>query len=77
MTGFGFSLLFVLVSAITSYYSVKSLAEDARWQSHTYEVINLTERIETHMLNSETSLRGYVLTQKNDFLDPYNINVDK
>jgi CheY-like chemotaxis protein/signal transduction histidine kinase/CHASE3 domain sensor protein len=77
MTGFGFSLLFVLVSAITSYYSVKSLSEDARWQSHTYEVINLTERIETHMLNSETSLRGYVLTQKNDFLDPYNINVDK
>lgn len=77
MTGFGFSLLFVLVSAITSYYSVESLTTDAKWQSHTYEVINITERIETQMLNSEASLRGYVLTQKNEFLDPYTLNIDK
>jgi CheY-like chemotaxis protein/CHASE3 domain sensor protein len=77
MTGFGFSLLFVLLSAITSYQSVKSLAQDARWQSHTYEVINITEKIETQMLNSEASLRGFILTQKNEFLDPYNANIDK
>ncbi|RZL10097.1 MAG: histidine kinase, partial [Pedobacter sp.] len=77
MTGFGFSLLFVLLSAITSYYSVKSLAEDAKWQSHTYEVINRVEKIETQMLNSETALRGFVLTQKNDFLTPYTANINK
>ena len=77
MTGFGFSLLFVLLSSITSYYSVKSLAEDAKWQSHTYEVINRIEKIETQMLNSETALRGFVLTQKNDFLTPYTANVNK
>ncbi|MBC7565471.1 MAG: response regulator [Pedobacter sp.] len=77
MTGFGFSLLFVLLSAITSYYSVKNLAEDAKWQSHTSEVINITQKIETQMLNSETSMRGFILTQKKDFLDPYTENVDK
>lgn len=77
MTGFGFSLLFVLVSAITSYNSVESLTADAKWQSHTYEVINITEKIETQMLNSEASLRGFILTQKNEFLDPYTVNVDK
>ncbi|MFP5080399.1 response regulator [Pedobacter sp. JCM 36344] len=76
-TGFGFSLLFVLLSAITSYYSVKNLAEDAKWQTHTSEVINITQKIETQMLNSETSMRGFILTQKNDFLDPYTQNVDK
>jgi CHASE3 domain sensor protein len=77
MTGFGFSLLFVLLSAITSYYSVKSLSVDAHWQSHTYEVINLTAKIETQMLNSEAALRGFILTQKNEFLDPYVKNVDR
>jgi CheY-like chemotaxis protein/CHASE3 domain sensor protein len=77
MAGFGFSLFFVLISALTSYKSVESLTDDAKWQSHTYEVIYLTEKIEAQMLNSEASLRGFVLTQKSDFLEPYTVNVGK
>ncbi|MHA4893197.1 response regulator [Pedobacter sp. PWIIR3] len=77
LTGFAVSLLFVLLSAVTSYQSIKALFEDAGWQSHTYEVINLTQRIETEVLNSEASMRGFVLTQKNDFLGPYNANINR
>lgn len=77
MAGFGFSLFFVLISALTSYTSVESLSQDARWQSHTHEVLNMTQKIESQILNSEASLRGFVLTQQNDFLDPYTLNVGK
>ncbi len=77
LTGFAISLAFVLVSAITSYKSIETLFVDAGWQSHTYEVINITQRIETEVLNCEASLRGFVLTQKNDFLGSYNANINK
>ncbi|MGY4383848.1 CheY-like chemotaxis protein/CHASE3 domain sensor protein [Pedobacter sp. UYP24] len=77
LTGFAASLLFVLVSAITSYQTVETLFADAGLQSHTYDVINLTQRIETEALNSEGSLRGYILTQRNDFLGAYNVNINK
>lgn len=77
LTGFGVSLLFVLVSAVTSYKSIQYLFDDSNWQSHTHDVINLTQRIETQVLNSEAALRGYVLTQKDDFLTPYNISINK
>ncbi|TDQ07623.1 response regulator [Pedobacter metabolipauper] len=77
LTGFTISLLFVLLSAITSYLSIKSLATDAKWQSHTYEVINLTQKIETQVLSSETGLRGYILSQNEIFLDSYNSNANK
>ena len=74
LTGFAISLLFVLISAVSSYISVKSLNESTYWQSHTYEVINLTQRIENQLLNTETGLRGFVITQKHSYIDPYTKN---
>jgi CheY-like chemotaxis protein/CHASE3 domain sensor protein len=77
LTGFAVSLAFVLVSAITSYFSIKSLGEDAKWTSHTYEVLNLVQKIENQALNAETGVRGYILSQQNKFLEPYTLNAAK
>ncbi|MCD0487983.1 response regulator [Pedobacter sp. MC2016-14] len=77
LAGFAISLIFVLISAVTSYYSVKSLNESNFWQTHTYQVINLTQRIETELLNTETGLRGFVITQKHSYIDPYSKNSTK
>ncbi len=77
LTGFAVSLLFVLISAVTSYLSVKSLDDSSYWQNHTYEVINLTQKIETELLNAESGLRGFIITQKADYIDPYNKNESK
>ncbi|SHF73062.1 response regulator [Pedobacter caeni] len=74
LTGFTVSLLFVLVSAVTSYLSVEKLNEDTKWQSHTYEVIDQIKNVETQVLNSESSLRGFILSQKSAYLKPYNKN---
>ncbi|WP_129718140.1 response regulator [Pedobacter sp. SYP-B3415] len=76
LTGFAVSLLFVLFSAVTSYRSVKSLDEEMNWVAHTYDVIANVQRIERNMLNAETGLRGYVITQRNKYLDPYRTSAD-
>jgi len=77
LTGFAISLLFVLVSAITSHLSIKKLTENTGWQSHTYDVINLTKEIETQVLNSETGIRGYILAGDPQYLAPYTKNSAK
>ncbi|SMC67937.1 ATP-binding protein [Pedobacter nyackensis] len=77
LTGFTVSLLFVLVSAITSYFSIDKLNNDTKWQAHTYDVMNLVKDIETQVLNSETGLRGFILAQDPQYLLSYNNNAHK
>ncbi|TCC88020.1 response regulator [Pedobacter frigiditerrae] len=77
LTGFAVSLTFVLISAISSYLSIKKLNEDATWQSHTYEVIDKIRETEVYLLNSGTGFRGYILTQREKYLTPYTQNVKK
>ncbi|RZK59341.1 MAG: response regulator [Pedobacter sp.] len=74
LTGFAVSLLFVAISAIVSYLSIGSLNENTKWQSHTYEVIDLSKKVELQILNSETSIRGYIITQRGNYLEPYTKN---
>jgi len=75
--GFTLSLLFVLISAITSYLSIKSMNNDSAWESHTYDVIDHAQNLEVRILNTETGLRGFILTQRPKYLDPYNQNMNK
>jgi len=73
-TGFAISLIFVLLSAITSFLSVKNLQQDATWQSHTHQVINTAERINLELSNAESGVRGYALTGVPKYLNPYHNN---
>lgn len=71
VAGFAFSLLFVLISAVSSYFSIESMNDDSSWESHTYEVIDHSRDLEVRLLNAETGIRGYVLTQSSRYLVPY------
>jgi CHASE3 domain sensor protein len=77
LTGFGISLLFVLISAVTSYLSIRSMDSDSSWESHTYDVIDHAQNLEVRILNAETGIRGFVLTQRPRYLDPYNKNANR
>ncbi|WP_276089766.1 response regulator [Pedobacter sp. JY14-1] len=77
LTGFTISLLFVLVSAITSHLSVKKLTDNGSWENHTYDVINSVKDVEFFILNSETGIRGYILSGQEQYLAPYNGSVLK
>ncbi|RZK41341.1 MAG: response regulator [Pedobacter sp.] len=77
LTGFAVSLAFVAISALSSYLSIQKLNQDAKWQAHTYEVIDKVRETEVFLLNAGTGFRGYVLTQKEKYLAPYTENVKK
>jgi signal transduction histidine kinase/CheY-like chemotaxis protein/CHASE3 domain sensor protein len=77
LTGFAVTLIFVLISAFFSYFSIKSLNESSSWIGHTYEVIGDAERAQIDLINAETGLRGFVLTQKESYKKPYNESIDK
>jgi len=77
LTGFTVSLLFVLVSAVTSYFSIDKLNNDTKWQGHTYDVISVIKDIEFHVLNSETGIRGFIISGKPEYLSPYKKNSSK
>ena len=76
LTGFIVSLIFVLFSAITSYYSVKSMEEDSTWLNHTHEVIAKTERVNMQVTKAESSMRGFLLTGRTSYLAPYTENIE-
>lgn len=77
LTGFIISLVFVLLSAITSYISVQTMDEDSSWENHTYDVIDKAQDMELKLLNAETGMRGYILTQRLEYLKPYNLDAGK
>jgi CheY-like chemotaxis protein/signal transduction histidine kinase/CHASE3 domain sensor protein len=77
LTGFAVSLIFVFIAALASYLSIKSFNESSNWIEHTYEVINTAEKTKTELINAETGLRGYIITQKASYKNPYNKSINQ
>lgn len=70
--GFGLSLVLLVISAFCSYYSIVNLLKSADLVEHSGLVMQRLEDIVSTMKDSETGQRGYLLTGKKDFLEPYN-----
>jgi len=70
--GYGISLLLLLISSIASYISIKNLLESASMVNHTNLVIRELEATISILKDAETGQRGYLLTGKEEFLEPYN-----
>ncbi len=75
--GYGISLLLLIVSAVASYVSITNLLSSAKWVNHTNEVQKKVEKVIAGLVDAETGQRGYLLTGKPQFLDPYNGAVDR
>jgi signal transduction histidine kinase/CheY-like chemotaxis protein/CHASE3 domain sensor protein len=69
--GYGISLLLLLISAVASYVSITNLLSSARWVNHTNEVQKKVEKVIAGLVDAETGQRGYLLSGKPQFLDPF------
>ncbi|WP_439816763.1 methyl-accepting chemotaxis protein [Zavarzinia sp. CC-PAN008] len=67
------SLLIVSIGASYAVIFLKSseIEETTRWTDHTATVISETNQILRSMIDQETGLRGFLLADSSDFLDPY------
>lgn len=77
LVGFTITLIFALISAMTSCISVLSTRKSDAWQSHTYQVINKIQDLELKIESAETAMRGYILTGSEKFLGPYEQQVGR
>ncbi|MCB1156090.1 MAG: CHASE3 domain-containing protein [Leptospiraceae bacterium] len=63
----------MIILSVTSFFSVKRLAQANKWNSHTYEVLGKLDSILISLINMETGQRGYAITGKEEFLEPFKL----
>ncbi len=61
----------LIVFAVAVYFSINTLMETSRWVAHTEKVISMGHELTEELLNLETGERGYLITGKDEFLEPY------
>lgn len=69
--GFSIAALALLVIAIFGYQTTQHLVENDRWVTHTTSVREGLARLVSTLTDAETGQRGYVITGKDSFLEPY------
>lgn len=69
--GYVIAFLMLLISYSLIFFIISKLANEAKWVSHSYAVINNLESIKAQVTDAETGIRGYVITQDVRFLQPY------
>lgn len=73
-TFLGFVVVFVVltINAGIMYTSITSLTTTAVWVVHTQEVIAKLQKLQKLLIDMETGERGFLITGKEKFLEPYN-----
>lgn len=71
LIGFGISLLILVISSAASFISIKNLFRSADLVEHTNQVVAELNATISKMKDAETGQRGYLLTGKENFLEPY------
>jgi len=69
--GFGLSLLLLIGISVASYISMQNLFQSAKLVDHTNLVVLKLENIMSTMKDAETGQRGFLLTNRKEFLEPY------
>ena len=72
LIGLGSVVALLVVIPVLTYWNTNKLNEDARWVAHTQEVLGLTADVLLTLVDAETGQRGFIITGKDDFLQPYN-----
>lgn len=69
--GFGSVFVVIVVVGIVSKFASDRLIESNQWVTHTYKVEAALRQLEKILVDAETGQRGYLLTRKESFLQPY------
>jgi CheY-like chemotaxis protein len=70
--GFAAAIVTVLLIAFFGYRSLDSESESAALTTHTLEVMQRVDALLSSLKDAETGQRGYLLTSRESYLEPYN-----
>ena len=71
LIGFALPVLLMLIVSSTVYFSTQNLLDTAHWVQHTQRVISKGHVLEKLILEMETGERGFLITGKDEFLEPF------
>lgn len=63
--------IIVFLNAWWAFQAVRTLATNASWLSHSWQVVHQVERVLGSAVNAETGERGYLISGKDSYLEPY------
>ncbi len=66
-----FFLVCLSIISVVMYQTTKSLIDTSGWVTHTFQVIGKANVLAKAMVDMETGQRGFLLTGKDRFLEPY------
>jgi methyl-accepting chemotaxis protein len=69
--GNGIVLVLMIIIAGVVYQNVSSLLSNSRWVTHTHNVIENGARLQKSLIDMETGFRGFLITGKDEYLEPY------
>jgi PAS domain S-box-containing protein len=69
--GFALTLLVLLVGAVLATVNLRHLSRSQAEVAHSYEVMGQLDAVLSNVTDAETGQRGYLLTQEERYLDPY------
>lgn len=72
ITGFGISVVILIISSAASFMSIRKLLHSNEMVNHTQEIIYNLNEGSSVLVDAQTSMRGYLITNKKDFLTQYN-----
>ena len=64
-------VVLLLASVVVRDRSTRALYEHTQAVAHTHAVINALDRVLTRAVDAETGERGYLITGRDDYLEPY------
>jgi PAS domain S-box-containing protein len=70
--GYGISILMLIVIGFTSYRTVRQLLDSNQAVQHSALIMQQLEKTMSVMKDAETGQRGYLLTNRTQYLEPYN-----
>ncbi len=75
-SGYIIAFLLLLLSFFLIFYTTGKVIRETHSVSHTYTVINTLETLKGNIFESESSIRGFVVTKDKRFLQPYEENIN-
>jgi methyl-accepting chemotaxis protein len=73
--GFGTVVVVMIGVGVSSKLAMNRIVESNGWVEHTHTVISDIRLLEKHLVDAETGQRGYLFTDDEQFLEPYNAAV--
>tara|TARA_R110001583_G_scaffold21964_7_gene82900 strand:- start:2602 stop:4620 length:2019 start_codon:yes stop_codon:yes gene_type:complete len=71
-SGYIFILTLMILISMVVYFSIHSIIDASKWVNHTYNVVRTGEHVSSAMVDMETGQRGFMVTGKDVYLEPFN-----